>query len=50
MFFFPLTQARKIVETWRGESNESRPPKAFGKKTLNEFGLEIAASPGLIAL
>jgi hypothetical protein len=50
MFFFPLTQARKIVETWRGESNESRPPKALGKKTLDEFGLVITASPGLIAL
>jgi putative transposase len=47
--FYPLTAARQIVETWRGESNESRPHKTPGKKTPNEFVNEVAAGYGLIA-
>ena len=42
--FMSLTQAQQIVETWRGEYNESRPHRALGEKTPNEFAKEIAAS------
>jgi putative transposase len=42
--FSSLTEARRIVETWRGEYNESRPHRALGEKTPSEFAKEIAAS------
>jgi len=48
-FTYSLTQTPQIVETWRSESNERRPPKALGKKTPNEFVIEVAAGRGLIA-
>jgi hypothetical protein len=43
-WFSSLTEAQRIVETWRGEYNESRPHRALGEKTPNEFAKEIAAS------
>jgi putative transposase len=43
-WFTSLTEAQRIVETWRGEYNESRPHRALGEKTPNEFAKEIAAS------
>lgn len=49
-WFASLTEAQRIVETWRAEYNESRPHRALGEKTPNEFAKEIAASrdfPGL---
>ena len=49
-WFTWLTEAQQIVETWRGEYNESRPHRALGEKTPNEFANEIAASPDLIGL
>ncbi len=39
-----LTEAQQIVETWRMEYNESRPHRALGEKTPNEFAKGIAAS------
>jgi putative transposase len=43
-WFSSLTEAQRIVETWRGEYNESRPHRALGEKTPHEFAKEIAAS------
>ena len=43
-WFTSLTEAQQIVETWRAEYNESRPHRALGEKTPNEFAKEIAAS------
>jgi hypothetical protein len=43
-WFASLTEAQRIVETWRAEYNESRPHRALGEKTPNEFAKEIAAS------
>jgi putative transposase len=47
-WFTSLTEAQQIVETGRGEYNESRPHRALGEKTPNEFANEIAASRDLI--
>jgi putative transposase len=47
-WFTSLTQAQEIAETWRAEYNESRPHRALGEKTPNEFANEIAASRDLI--
>ena len=49
-WFTSLTEAQQIVETWRAEYNESRPHRALGEKTPNEFANEIAASRDLIGL
>ena len=49
--WFPsLTEARQIMEAWRGEYNESRPHRALGEKTPDEFANEIAASRDFIGL
>lgn len=48
--FTTLSEARQLVETWRGEYNESRPHRALGEKMPNEFANEIAASRDLIEL
>jgi transposase InsO family protein len=45
-----LTEAQKIVETWRAEYNESRPHRALGEKTPNEFAKEIAASRDFLGI
>ncbi len=39
-----LTEAQRIVETWRREYNESRPHWALGERTPHEFASAIAAS------
>ena len=48
----PITMAetRQIVEAWRREYNESRPHRALGERTPNEFANEIAASRDLIGV
>jgi putative transposase len=43
-WFTSLMEAQQIVETWRREYNESRPHRALGERTPNEFAHEIAAS------
>ena len=49
--WFPtLTAAREIVETWRREYNASRPHRALGERTPNEFASQIAASRDLTGL
>ena len=49
-WFTSLTEAQQIMETWREEYNGSRPHRALGEKTPNEFANEIAASRDFIAL
>ena len=49
-WFTSLTEAQKIVETWRGEYNESRPHRALGEKTPNELAKEIAARRDFLEL
>ena len=49
--WFPtLTAAREIVETWRRGYNESRPHRALGERTPNEFASQIAAGRDLTGL
>jgi putative transposase len=43
-WFSSLTEAQRIVETWHGEYNESRPHRALGEKASNEFTKEIETS------
>jgi putative transposase len=47
-WFTTLTEDGQIVDTWRGEYNESRPHRALGERTPNEFANEIAESRDLI--
>ena len=49
-WFTSLTEAQLIVETWRREYNESRPHRALGERTPNEFANEIAASRDFIGI
>ena len=48
-WFATLTEARQVIEDWRREYNESRPHRALGERTPNEFAKEIAASRNLLA-
>ena len=43
-WFTTLTETRQIVEAWRREYKESRPPRALGERTPNEFAPDLAAS------
>ena len=45
-----LTETWQIVEAWRREFNESRPHRAVGERTPNEFAHEIAASREVIGV
>jgi len=49
-WFTTLTEAKQIVEAWRREYNESRPHRALGERTPNEFARQIAASRDLMSL
>ena len=46
-WFTTLVETRQIIETWRREYNESRPHRALGEKTPNEFASQVAASRDL---
>jgi len=48
--FTSLTEAQRIVETWRAEYNESRPHRALGERTPNEFANEVAARRDFIGI
>ena len=48
-WFASLTEAQRIVETWRLEYNESRPHRSLGDRTPSEFASQIAASRELTA-
>jgi len=46
-WFATLAEAKESIEAWRRKYNESRPHRALGEKTPNEFASEIAASRDL---
>jgi putative transposase len=48
--FTTLGEARQIIEAWRREYNESRPHRALGERTPQEFAFQIAASCNLKGL
>src|ERR1700733_6608429 len=43
-WFATLAEAKKGIEAWRRENNESRPHRALSERTPNEFASEFAAS------
>jgi len=43
-WFTTLAEAKESIETWRQEYNETRPHRALGERTPNEFAKGIAAS------
>jgi putative transposase len=47
-WFTSLTEAQQIIEAWRREFNESRPHRALGERTPNEFANEVAAGRDFI--
>ena len=49
-WFGTLAEAKESIEAWRKEYNESRPHRALGERTPNEFVNEIAASRDLFGL
>jgi len=48
--FTTLGEAQPILEAWRREHHQSRPHRARGERTPNEFALQIAASCDLQGL
>jgi putative transposase len=49
-WFGTMAEAKEIIEAWRKEYNESRPHRAHGERTPNEFAKEIAARRDLLGL
>ena len=49
-WFGTLAEAKESIEAWRREYNASRPHRALGERTPNEFANEVAASRNLIGL
>jgi putative transposase len=49
-WFGDLPEARQRIESWRLEYNASRPHRALGERTPNEFARQIAASRDLSCL
>jgi putative transposase len=49
-WFRTLAGAKESIEAWGKEYNESRPHRALGERTPNEFAHEVAASRDLMAL
>ena len=48
-WFGTLTEAKRLIEAWRQEYNESRPHRSLGERTPSEFASEDAASRVLTA-
>ncbi len=46
--FTDLNEAKRLIEAWRQEYNESRPHRSLGERTPSEFANQIAASRDLI--
>jgi putative transposase len=46
-WFTDLEEAKKLIEAWRQEYNESRPHRSLGERTPSEFASQIAASRDL---
>jgi len=49
-WFMDLGEARQQIDAWRLEYNASRPHRALGERTPNEFAREIAARRALSGL
>ena len=49
-WFETVMEAKESIEAWRKEYNESRPHRALGERTPNEFANEVAASRSFIGL
>jgi putative transposase len=49
-WFSTLEEAKGKIEAWRKEYNESRPHRALGERTPNEFANEVAARRDFIEL
>ena len=49
-WFTTLGEAKQSIEAWRREYNKSRPHRALGERTPNEFAHQIAASCDLMGL
>jgi len=49
-WFMTLSEAKEIIEAWRREYKESRPHRARGEQTPNEFACQVAASRDLTGL
>jgi putative transposase len=47
-WFTSLSEAKQVIEAWRREYNESRPHRALGERTPNEFADQGGASPDLV--
>jgi transposase InsO family protein len=48
-WFGTLAEAKRLIEAWRQEYNESRPHRSLGERTPREFASEYAASRALTA-
>jgi putative transposase len=44
-WFETIAEAKRIVERWRREYNESRPHMALGNRTPQEYALRVSPSP-----
>ncbi len=49
-WFATLTEAKQVIEPWRREYNESRPHRALGERTPNEFASQDAANRALVGV
>jgi putative transposase len=49
-WFNDLNEAKRIIEDWRQEYNESRPHRSLGERTPSEFASQIVASRDLTEL
>ena len=47
-WFVTLEEAKERIEAWQREYNESRPHRALGERTPNEFAHEIAVNRDLM--
>jgi putative transposase len=43
-WFATLADAKRVIQAWRREYNESRPHRALGDRAPNEFACQFAAS------
>ena len=44
-WFETITKAKRIIEAWRRDYNESRPHMVRGNRTPQEYALRISPSP-----
>ena len=44
-WFETIAEAKRLIEAWRREYNESRPHMALGNRTPQEYALRISPSP-----